>query len=386
MESLPYDNVEFRAALKRVLKDPLTPTVAKKLFSEECVQGLMSEWEKIDSVESFQRRIISPALDSIVRHTSSGLTLSGVENNPREKKYLYISNHRDILCDPSFFTNSIFKEGFSTPKICLGDNLLTLPIIIDLVKMNKGITVKRGLQTSQLMRYSVFLSELIYEQIHENIDSVWIAQREGRAKDGNDQTHTGIIKMLTLSGKNGFLDKIRALHIVPVAASYEYDPCDVYKARELYLIATRGSYQKAPHEDQTSMLNGMTGAKGRMHIAIGQEITPIVHEMNQFENKRRQIAFIVAEIDRQIHTHYRNWPSNYLAYDLVEGGSAFADQYSTVEKDYFVERMDERIEALRMPANDVAGIRKFFLASYANPVKNALKYHPVLRPLKLQSV
>ena len=267
-EISPYDDEEFRAAMKRVLASPLVAVIAKTYFPEIPVAEFISFAAQMRTIEEFQEKIIGPAIASMLKLTSGGQTISGPDGLSRYKRYTFISNHRDILLDSALFTRSVFLEGFGTPKICLGDNLLTDAWVVDLIKMNKGITVKRNLPPRELLRWSHVLSEAIRRQVLGGIDSVWIAQREGRAKDGNDHTHPGVIKMLTLTGEGSFLERAADVHLVPVAISYEYDPSDILKARELHITETEGSYHKAPGEDLRAMAEGISGFKGRIHIQV----------------------------------------------------------------------------------------------------------------------
>jgi hypothetical protein len=238
--------------------------------------------------------------------------------------------------------------------------------------MNKGITVKRNLSTRELFKWSLLLSQLIQQQIIEKIDSIWIAQREGRAKDGNDLTQPGVLKMLTLADKSPFLDQIKKLHIVPVAISYEYDPCDFLKARELYITATQESYKKSPGEDTQSMILGVKGHKGKIHIQIGLEINSAIEKANQASSKRDQVIIIAEEIDAQIHKNYKNWPSNFIAFDLLEGKGSMKEFYSEEKKAEFLERMENQLSLLQASPSELDLIRPFFLKSYANSVKNSL--------------
>jgi len=372
-ESLPYDEAGFQSGMNRLIYHPLLPVIVESVFPTHTLENFQKFLKTIQNVESFQREVISKAISAILQQSSTELSISGLDNISPHRKYLYVSNHRDIICDPALFTNALFLHGYGTPKICLGDNLLTDQLIIDLVKMNKGITVRRNLPPRELLRSSIVLSDLISQQILENIDSVWIAQREGRAKDGNDQTHPGILKMLTLTGKGSFLDRIQDLHIVPVSISYEYDPCDIFKAREYHILSNQGSYHKAPLEDTVSMISGIQGFKGRIHIAVGKEIRNQLNHPGTLDSKRDQINLVVSEIDRQIQGNYRNWPSNYIAFDLLEDKNSMSNEYTLEKKAAFVERMEKSLATLSVSELDRRGIRQKYLEGYANSVRNAGK-------------
>ena len=377
-EISPYDDEEFRTAMKRVLASPLVAVIARNYFPEIPVPDFLRFAAQLPTIEKFQEKIIGPAIASMLKQTSTGQTIAGLEGLDRSKKFTFVSNHRDILLDSAIFSRSAFLEGHGTPKICLGDNLLTDPWVVDLIKMNKGITVKRNLPPRELLKWSHVLSEAIRRQVRAGIDSVWIAQREGRAKDGNDHTHPGVIKMLTLTGDGSFLERAVAAHLVPVAISYEFDPNDIFKARELYITATEGSYHKAPGEDLQAMAEGIRGFKGRIHIQVGNEITEEVLNNQQGRSKSEQIHFVAEEIDRQIHANYRNWPSNYIAYDLLEGVTTMSENYSSGEKKEFLDRigrMETRLAALSVPSGATEAIRRHCLEIYANPVRNGIASH-----------
>lgn len=372
-EISPYNEIEFQNAMKRLLKHPALTFIAKSFFPDLSFETLQKILKEIKNVKDFQEKVISKVMTAILEQSSKGVSISGLENKSRNRQYLYISNHRDIICDPAFFTNSLFLADFGTPKICLGDNLLTDQLIIDLVKMNKGVTVRRHLSPRELLKSSYALSELIYQQINEGVDSVWIAQREGRAKDGNDQTQPGIIKMLTLTGEGSLSERLGALHIVPVAISYEYDPCDLLKARELAIRTDLGSYQKAPGEDTASMITGITGYKGRIHMSVGEEITAFLNQMDCLDSQRDQIGAIAEELDRQIHKNYHNWPSNYIAYDLLNQKPTMKDHYNKEQMEEFVERIEKRLESLESDESEKEKVKHFYLAGYANSIRNSLK-------------
>jgi hypothetical protein len=375
----PYPTAEFAQGLTRILELPTLPLIIKALYPDRQLEEFIQVLRKIKSIQDFQGSIISDVVHSILHLTSKGLTLTGLTQHDPNKKYLYISNHRDIICDPAFLTNSLYTHGYGTPKICLGDNLLTHPLIIDLVKMNKGVTVKRNLPPRELLKFSFALSTYIYDQINQNIDSVWIAQREGRAKDGNDRTQSGILKMLTMAGEGEFFQRINGLNIIPVSISYEYDPCDALKARELYLTEVNGSYQKGPSEDVLSIRTGIMGHKGRIHINFGAPLSEALDEhfessdssLHASLNKREQVTLVANILDEQIRKNFQNWPSNYIAYDLLAGSDVMKEHYSNEEKSLFLDRMEIQLNSVELGPEARPRLRQIFLESYANSVQNS---------------
>jgi hypothetical protein len=376
----PYTDVEFPEAWARVLSHASLPSLLKSLFPEtfspnapkENLLAFVQSLQQIKTVSEFQHKVIAKAVESILKRTSDGLTITGTENLDRNSKYLFISNHRDIICDPAFLTYALAMREFSTPQICLGDNLLVSSLIVDLVKMNKGITVKRNLPLRELAKWSVVLSQLIRNQIESNSDSVWIAQREGRAKDGNDLTHPGILKMLAMSGNGSFFERVQSLKIVPVAISYEYDPCDIFKAKELMFKNEAGSYEKSADEDLSSMLTGIQGKKGRVHIAIGQEFSKSLNSQEMASaHPKEVISSCVDAIDHQIHNLFRNFPTHYVAFDLIHSAEHHAQHYTQDEKQQFLLRMEDRLKGLGFDPSRTQGVRQQFLEGYANSVKNS---------------
>jgi hypothetical protein len=373
-EIAPYTQAEYKDALERLLVSPVLSSLIKAYFPGVELSSFVKMAKGLATVDEFQARVIAPAIDSMLKQGSDGITLTGLEHITRERKYLYISNHRDIICDPALLTQRLCVNGYGTPKICLGDNLLTSPFVVDLIKMNKGVTVKRGLSPRELLRWSQALSEGIRRSIASGEDSVWIAQREGRTKDGDDQTQPGVLKMLAMAGEGLFIERISALHVVPVAVSYEYDPCDLFKARGLHCVATRGSYQKAPGEDHKSMLESIQGFKGRIQISLGTELVSEIEEAARLESKKDQVARLSKAVDEQIHRAYRLWPSNYIAVDLLAGNAGHRQHYTDQQKEFFIQRMEKRLDGLEAEfssAGDREGVRGFFLGAYAKPVSNS---------------
>ncbi len=389
---MPYQNKnEFREAWSRILGNPALIAQVKNLFPGLDLRTLLSEGanvsDEMSSAEEFQRRIISRVMAQLVEQTTQGLSVSGLENLASNSKYVILSNHRDILCDPAWVAYLFFLNHRPTPKICLGDNLLCHPAIVDLVKMNKGVTVKRGLPPRELLSWSYLLSSVIAGQIREGTDSVWLAQREGRAKDGDDRTHSGVLKMLAMSGDGSLLENLDQLHILPLAISYEFDPCDAMKAYELFLRARDGVYKKKPREDAQSMMCGIVGYKGRVHLSFGVDLSPVPEAQkarltagSDGQNKKGILEYFCSQVDRQIHSNYRLWPSNFIALDLIQESSIYAPEYSSDQKAFFMERLEAQLEKLRdelpsdqeLSAEDWSDVRMRVLDAYATPVRNFL--------------
>ena len=315
----PYADAEIPAVLARLLADDafldiLTqfrfPRLAGPfgwLLKPLIAHRLRSQFRHIDSVRALQESI-EPYIDRTVEHATDGVSYSGVETLKAGNPYLFLANHRDIVMDPAFVNYAVYHAGLQTPRIAIGDNLLQKPFVSDLMRLNKSFIVHRSItgRREKLAAYQL-LSAYISHSIGKDGESIWIAQAEGRAKDGDDRTDSAILKMFHMSRKDEpFADVIASLKLTPVSISYEYDPCDQAKARELYTRATTGSYTKQPGEDDQSIGLGITGYKGRVHVHFGDPIT------SGFEDAK-QLATL---IDAQILTGYRLFPVHYLAYAM----------------------------------------------------------------------
>jgi len=367
---VPYDDEGFHGGLSRVLAHPALDLIFREFFPTGSADELRAKARALKDTREFQLGFIDPLLKTIEVKSTRGITLSGDEHVSKDRTYLFVSNHRDIILDPALFTVMLSRRGFKTPQICLGDNLLTDPLIVDLVKMNKGLTVKRNLSPRELLRWSYVLSEQIRHTLISGSESVWIAQQEGRAKDGNDKTHPGVLKMIALTGEGDFLERIRKISIVPVAISYEYDPSDAQKARETYLRRQTGAYNKARGEDTQAMIRGMREFKGFIHISIGPAVNECLPALEKLANKAEQVKELAAELDSRIQAQYRNFPSNYVAYDLLSAGSRMREHYSEEKKREFLELMENKIGALYLGKKDLDGVRQEFLSMYARSVTN----------------
>ena len=306
-----------------------------------------------DFIKLLTMGIFVPA---VLSSTSDGYSESGAEKLEQDKAYLFISNHRDIVLDCTMIDYGLFRNGKQVCQMAFGDNLIANPFIGDLLRLNGGIIVKRNLPMREKYLETIRLSEYFVDTIKEDNCSIWVAQKSGRSKDGIDETHPAIIKMLYLSKKHSgisFCDLINDLRIVPVSVSYQYNPNDINLGREEVITLRDGNYSKKKYEDTISMMKGIRGYKGKIHVAFG---TPLEGVFERPEDVAR-------EIDRQIHLSYMLWDTNYYAYDLMEGGSRFKDKYASFDTASF----DSRLAHL---SDDV---RSFVLNSYANPVREALK-------------
>jgi hypothetical protein len=365
-----YSDEEIQPAVQELFSQQHLIDGMKVFLPEALNQLVLKEKDTVSSITEFQARIILPVMKAIEKSSIDKLTTTGLDHlNPNER-YLFISNHRDIILDSAFLNTVLFENGFTTGQIAIGDNLMKHRMSELIFRINKSFVVKRTGSPIELYRYSVLLSEYIRKQIVEKIDSVWIAQREGRAKDGNDRTQAGLLKMLSLSCTGDLKQYFQDLNIVPVSISYEYDPCDILKAREYLKKQADPEYKKAFQEDVEQMLLGLRGAKGRVHFHFG---TPLIEALEVFDTVpkgKKQLEILASLIDQSIHAHYNLLPVNYVAYDLLMESNGFADHYSSEERQqletYFNTRCAQMVEE-----KENAG-RKYLLGMYANPVINHL--------------
>jgi hypothetical protein len=267
----------------------------------------------------------------------------------------------------------LHKHGFETTEIAIGSNLLIQPWIADLVKLNKSFVVNRNVTVRQMLESSKQLSNYINFALNTKKSSIWIAQREGRTKDGDDRTQQSLLKMLQMSGGKEFSSHFKNLRIVPVAISYEYEPCDAMKTLEVHLKESESGYQKTAKDDLRSMIRGMINEKGRVHFHIGKPISfmlDIIENMDESRDKYKALADL---IDYRIHKHYKLWPDNYIAFDIVNNCTDFKDKYTTEEKELFLKHMEKKISTISDRAIDINRLNQIFFEIYANPVKNRLE-------------
>ena len=366
----PYTDQEAVAALGRVSRHPMTPVISKYLFPDLPASTLSHMLRGIGSVDQFQDEIMYAVVEAVIAKTSSGVTWDGVEylKSLGDKKFLIISNHRDIVLDPALIQYMLKQNGLSTTEICVGSNLLGSKLVEDLMRSNRMIKVIRGIGARELYLSSQRLSHYIRESICSGRASIWIAQREGRTKDGVDATEQGILKMLELSGEGSFEEDFRELHIVPLSISYEYESCDARKAREV-LLRRQGPYVKRPKEDLHSILTGIRQQKGRIHLEVGEPLTPEEIAAASQAGGNERYTLLREALDRRILGGYRLWKTNYMAHDLLHGSGRWADAgvYTAAERQQFEKYMAHKLGKLERRL-DHRALRDIFLGIYAGPV------------------
>ena len=362
----PYNQEEIPDALKRVNMDHLFQKLLIYLFPVDTHQEIINLVLSSKTRFEFQKRFMYRVIQSIAQKTSDNLIFKNFNSLEQEKGYVFIANHRDIVLDSSFLAMGLMENNLQTCEITWGDNLMISPFIVDVGKVNGMITVFREGSPKEMLRNSQRLSSYIRNNILKRQQSVWIAQRKGRSKNGNDITDVSILKMLSLSGKRKLPDSLQELNITPVSISYEWEPCDILKVRELY-ISKQTTYIKNKDEDLFSIVGGVVSYKGKIQITIGENINDSLQSIDTSVHNNMIIEQIAHLIDDQIHKNYHLWPSNYLAYDMLEKRSKFASEYDqhTIEK--FNEKLNELFEKVEGQKDE---LRKLFLKLYANPVYN----------------
>ncbi len=369
----PYADAEVRPVLERLLDDDAFISILTRyrfprlagplgwLLKPVIAHYLRKEIQGVDSVAALQERI-EPYVDRSIERASDGISYSGLEHLQKGRPYLFLSNHRDIVMDPAFVNYALYHAGLPTPRLAIGDNLLQKPFVSDLMRLNKCFIVHRSL-TGRREKLAAFqtLSAYINHSIRSEGTSIWIAQAEGRAKDGDDHTDSAILKMFHMSRKDeAFADAMRDLHLVPISISYEYDPCDLAKARELYIRASTGSYSKVAGEDDASIAQGITGFKGRVHISFSPEVAAPDADAKQLAQR----------IDQEILGNYRLFPVNYLAYALWDERDPQLQVPAATELFDAAELARAEAEWQRRLTACPLEQRPYLIMQYANPVRN----------------
>lgn len=366
----PYYDSEVNEALVSSLNHPMLKAMMHFTFPDMPEEEWQKQLKHTHSIRDFQINFVYQSIQRVLEKSSEGLTTSGFEKLQPNTSYLFISNHRDIILDTSLLNVSLFDYGLVMTASAIGDNLVQKDFLLKLSKLNRNFLIQRGLSPRELLQSSKLVSEYIYRLLSKENRSVWVAQKEGRTKDGNDATHQGVLKMIAMaSDENNCMDYFKKLRVVPVSISYEYDPTDALKMPQLLAQAKDEVYKKEKNEDFVNLISGIIGQKKRIHIHVGNvpenEIDAIKSETN-ITNK--QIQSLAQVIDDSILQSYKLWPTNYIAYDILNNSNEFSSEYSEKEKQLFERRLELRIDA------DNETLRLGFLAMYANPVVNKLKY------------
>lgn len=363
----PYYEEEIPAAMQRIATNDVFPLLASFVYPGESIEKIRERVCAFTTTKEFQHDTMRRVNEQVIARSTTGATISGLDRLDPDKNYLFVSNHRDIMLDASLLQYFFVINGFETTEITFGANLMMNPVVIDVGKSNKMFRVERpGGDLKEFYRKSLHLSEYIRYTIKEKKQSVWIAQRNGRTKNGIDATDQGIIKMFCMSEPHNKIKALADLHIAPVAISYEWEPCDILKALELY-ESQYTRYTKKPGEDLNSILTGIMQQKGRVHIELCQPIS--VAELSAFENQtNNEYHKSVAKlIDRRINTNYRLYPNNYIAHDLLYGNTKYRDMYTDEQYEAFQKRLSKLD---KYDTCDIDRLKEIYVGIYSNPVDN----------------
>ncbi|MDR1610975.1 MAG: 1-acyl-sn-glycerol-3-phosphate acyltransferase [Candidatus Symbiothrix sp.] len=368
----PYNDDEVETVIQRLFENPRLREYTNNFFPEIEWESFKSQISHIRNVNDLQFNIIKSLVITLVEKNSTSVTGAGFENISKNSPYLYISNHRDIILDASILSILLLNNGFSTPEIAIGDNLMLSPWIEDIVRLNKSFIVKRSVSGRQMLEVSGQLSRYIHLVIKNKKESIWIAQREGRAKDSNDRTQDSLLKMLAMGGDKDFLESISELNITPVSLSYEYDPCDFLKAKEFQQKRDNPDFKKSRHDDLINMQTGLFGFKGNICFRIGKPINSQLERLDKNLNRNKLAPQISQLIDNEIFLNYQFYPVNYIAYDRLWGKGFFKGKYTSGDEEIFDTYLQKQLEKIDLPEKDIPFLTEKILEMYANPVKNQL--------------
>ena len=368
----PLNDSEVPQAIDELLASDGLWRALRYIDPEVDREALAKKMRACHTKEQFKSTIGYKTVIDIARRTTFSLTISGRSRLPEGKApCTFISNHRDIVLDAAFLNVLLYEIGHGMTQIAIGDNLLIHPWIRLLVRLNNSFIVKRNVSARQLLENSRVLSAYIRHTLRETHESVWIAQREGRAKDSNDHTQTAVLKMLCMAGPDdNLMANLMELNIVPIAISYEYDPCDYLKAREFQLRRDNPNYVKDRRDDLLSMETGILSDKGRVHFTIGAPLNDTLRTLDPATPRNELFATVATAIDRDIYAHYRFYPGNHVAYDLLHRSLRFRMNYDLRDKARFEAYLQSRIDRIDLPSKDEAFLRTKLLEMYANPLKN----------------
>lgn len=375
----PFHDEEVSSIIKQLLKEERFIKAVQYVLPDINVDDLTKKLSQFNSKDEFQAKISGPMVWKLVNHSSKGVTGGGFESLKNIGSCTFISNHRDIILDSAILSVLLLEYGFRGCEIAIGDNLLVFPWIENLVRLNKSFIVKRGVSVRQMLTASQKLSAYIHHAITEKKEMVWIAQREGRAKDSNDQTQESVIKMLSLGGDSNFLANLRNLNIVPLSLSYEYDPCDYLKAKEFQLKRDNPEYKKSSGDDLLNMQTGIFENKGQIHFQVGRPINQVLKSLSEETHKSELLPEVVAAIDNEIHACYKIFPGNYIALDMLEEGNRFEKKYSKEERILFDIYLKRQLDRIDIPNRDDQFLRTKMLEMYANPLINQLTVRELLK-------
>lgn len=372
----PYTDQQAVEALHKVARNPMLPVISKFLFPDEPFYSLHKMLKSINSIDEFQEVVMSKMVVADIQRSSSGFTYEGIEHLDTGKTFLAVSNHRDIILDPALIQWTLFHNKMPLTEICVGSNLLEgNKIVADLLRSNRMIKVIRGISARELYLSSKLLSSYIRSRVASGEASVWVAQREGRTKNGIDLTEQGLLKMFDMSGTKGFKENFMELNITPMSISYEYESCDMKKARELYLSKDR-KYVKKRTEDLHSIMTGIKQWKGRIHLNIDTPLTEEEIERASICDKNDRYQYIRHVLDYRIVKLYKLWKTNYMGYDLMNRTTKYSSLYGKDDLEAFKAYTEHKLSKVERNLDSDA-LRQLFWEIYGNPVARKEELCPI---------
>ena len=368
----PWEPEDLPEVYERLLSNPQFQQVLAYLYPQVPFEMIAQKLKACKNNLDFQLAFAYDFVHGILKKAATGCEMDcGAIDNTRN--YTFISNHRDIVLDSAILDVLLVDNKFKTTcEIAIGDNLLSLPWVKDLVRVNKAFIVERALSMRQMLMSSKRLSDYMHFAIKEKNENIWIAQREGRAKDSDDRTQKSILQMMSMGGEGSIIDRLKQLHLVPLAISYEYDPCDYLKAKEYQQKRDNAEWKKGPTDDLISMQTGIFGYKGHVHYHAAPCLDEYLNTIDPDMPKQDLYNKVAAHIDHEIHCNYRLYPGNYVALDLLENTDVHASEYTEEEKAKFMKYIEGQLAKIDLPNKDEAYLRERLLTMYANPVRNYL--------------
>ena len=367
-----YEDRDLGATIKALFADEAFRDVLQNLFPNQSLPLLEKQLSSYTSILEFQKKFIHGLVTQLIQKTGNGLTLDISALTNKGLPYTYISNHRDIILDSALLDILLIDAEFpQTVEIAIGDNLLVYPWIKHLVRLNKAFIVQRSLSLREMLAASKLMSRYMHFVITQKKNPIWIAQREGRAKDGNDRTQEAVLKMIAMGGEGTAVERLMAMHIVPLSISYEFDPCDFLKAKEFQMKRDNPAYKKTRADDLVNMQTGLFGYKGRVHYACAPCIDDWIATREGLSNAEF-FAATARRLDEEIYRNYRLYPNNFVALDLLNNRKDYISHYSEEDKAQFEQYLQQQIDKIDLPNKDEAFLRERLLEMYANPAKNQL--------------
>ena len=373
-EIRPYAPEELPQVFEELIADPMFQAVVGQVMPGIPFDMIAAQMRQCKTNLDFQKAFFYKLLKDLVQKCAKGLVFDCSAIKDKSINYTFISNHRDIVLDSALLSVVLIENGMNTVEIAIGDNLLIYPWIKKIVRINKSFIVKRGLGLREQLKSSMLMSSYMHYAISQKHENIWIAQRQGRAKDSNDRTQDSILKMMVMGGEGDIFDRLKEMNLVPLSLSYEFDPCDYLKAKEAQQKRDDANFKKSESDDLTNMQIGIYGYKGHIHFQTAACINDELDEIKSRNLPKTEVFTVIAElIDKYIHQNYRLYPCNYIAMDALNGDSKFADKYTEEDKAQFEGYLAKQLEKIDLPNKDMDFLRHYMLTMYANPAINHLK-------------